>query len=73
MLKPIIIILVLIAVAVQVPSVNAESECKACKGAEGDWTKTAAAFLEGKPLEKHWTYTVHGEGGQARIRGPKLR
>jgi hypothetical protein len=52
MLKPIIIILVLIAVAVQIPGANAESECKACKGTEGDWTKTATAFLEGKPVEE---------------------
>ncbi|HSD58327.1 MAG TPA: sulfurtransferase [Methanotrichaceae archaeon] len=54
MLKPIIIVLVLLAVAVQVPSVNAE--CKACKGVgvgtDTDWTKTAAAFLEGKPVEE---------------------
>jgi thiosulfate/3-mercaptopyruvate sulfurtransferase len=52
MLKPIIIVLVLLAVAVQVPGVNAE--CKACKGTgtDADWTKTATAFLEGKPVEE---------------------
>ncbi len=54
MLKPIIVVLVILAIAVQVPGVNAESECKACKGTgtDGDWTKTATAFLEGKPVEE---------------------
>lgn len=50
MLKPIIIILVLIAVAAfQIPSVNAG--CTACQGTDEDWTKSASAFLEGKPVE----------------------
>jgi thiosulfate/3-mercaptopyruvate sulfurtransferase len=51
MLKPIIIILVLIAVAAfQIPSVNAGG-CTACQGTDEDWTKSASAFLEGKPVE----------------------
>ncbi len=48
-IKPIIALLVLIAIAFQVPNASAGG-CAACQGTEEDWTNSAAAFLEGTPL-----------------------